>query len=189
MSEGKLIVFSAPSGAGKTTLVHHLLSKKFGLQFSISATTRKQRGGEVNNKDYYFLSVPEFREKIASKSFVEWEEVYTDNFYGTLRAEVDRIWSQGNHVIFDVDVEGGLNLKHAYGSKALAIFVMPPSLDSLKTRLESRATETPESVARRMSKAPSEIEKSVDFDKIILNDELNEALKKAEELVREFLKN
>lgn len=185
--QGKLIIFSAPSGAGKTTLVHHLLSKKFGLQFSVSAATRAQREGEVDGKDYYFLSVADFKERIAKKEFVEWEEVYTDNFYGTLRTEVQRIWDKGHHVIFDVDVEGGLNLKHAYGDKALAIFVMPPSLDSLRERLESRETETPESVARRMGKAPQEIEKSVSFDKIILNDNLNEAMKRAEELVRNFL--
>lgn len=188
MSKGRLIIFSAPSGAGKTTLVHHLLSKKFGLQFSVSAATREQREGETEGKDYYFLSVQEFKEKIARKEFVEWEEVYTDNFYGTLRSEVERIWAKGHHVIFDVDVEGGLNLKHAYGDKALAIFVMPPSLDRLKERLATRDTETPESIARRIGKAPQEIEKSVDFDKIILNDNLSEAKKKSEELVRDFLK-
>lgn len=185
---GKLIIFSAPSGAGKTTLVHHLLSKKFGLEFSVSAATRSQRQGEVDGKDYYFLTVEDFKSKIANKEFVEWEEVYTDNFYGTLRKEVERIWEKGNHVIFDVDVEGGLNLKHAFGDKALAIFVMPPSLESLRERLESRDTETEESVARRMGKAPAEIEKSVSFDKIILNDNIDEAKKKAEELARDFLK-
>ena len=185
---GRLIIFSAPSGAGKTTLVRHLLSKKFGLEFSISATTRAQREGEVDEKDYYFLTVEDFKTKIKDKAFVEWEEVYTDNFYGTLRSEVERIWEKGNHVIFDVDVEGGLNLKHAYGDRALAIFVMPPSLDRLRERLSGRATETSESIARRMSKAPHEIEKSVNFDKIILNDELGPAMKKAEELVRAFLK-
>jgi len=120
---------------------------------------------------------------------VEWEEVYTDNFYGTLKSEVERIWKKGNNVIFDVDVDGGLNLKHAFGEKALAIFVMPPSLDKLRTRLEGRDTETPESVDRRMSKAPAEIEKSVDFDKLILNDSLPEAFKKAENMVRDFLKS
>lgn len=185
---GKLIIFSAPSGAGKTTIVHHLLSKKFGLVFSISATTRKRREGEVDGKDYYYLSVDEFKEKIKNKEFVEWEEVYKDNFYGTLKSEVQRIWDAGNHVIFDVDVDGGLNLKHAYNEKALAIFVMPPSLDKLKARLEGRDTETPESVARRMAKAPAEIEKSVDFDKLILNNELTDAFKKAEIMVRDFLK-
>lgn len=189
MENGKLIIYSAPSGAGKTTLVHHLLSKKFGFEFSVSATTREQREGEVHKKDYYFLSIEDFKNRISNKEFVEWEEVYTDNFYGTLRTEVERIWKKGNHVIFDVDVEGGLNLKHAYGDKALAIFVMPPSLDRLRERLQTRDTETEESITRRMGKAPQEIEKSVDFDKIILNDKLPEAMKKSEELVREFLKS
>ena len=185
---GKLIIFSAPSGAGKTTIVHHLLSKKFGLQFSISATTRSKREGEIEGKDYYYLNVSDFKQKIKEKSFVEWEEVYADNFYGTLKSEIERIWNEGNHVIFDVDVDGGLNLKHAFGEKALAIFVMPPSLDKLRERLEGRATETPSSIKRRMRKAPAEIEKSVDFDKLILNDSLPDAFKKAEKMVRGFLK-
>lgn len=185
---GKLVIFSAPSGAGKTTIVHHLLSKKFGLEFSVSATTRAQRPGEVDGEDYYFLSVDEFKEKIKNKEFVEWEEVYTDNFYGTLRSEVERIWKKGNDVIFDVDVEGGINLKLAYDDKALAIFVMPPSLDSLRKRLESRDTETPASIERRMKKAPAEIEKASYFDRLILNDNLQEAFKRAENLVRDFLK-
>ena len=185
---GKLIIFSAPSGAGKTTIVHHLLSKKFGLQFSISATTRSKRDGEIEGKDYYYLSLSDFKKKITEKAFVEWEEVYTDNFYGTLKSEIERIWNEGNHVIFDVDVDGGLNLKHAFGEKALAIFVMPPSLDTLRQRLEGRETETPASIERRMGKAPAEIEKSVDFDKLILNDSLPKAFKKAEKMVRGFLK-
>jgi guanylate kinase len=189
MDKGKLIIFSAPSGAGKTTLVHHLLSKKFGLEFSVSAATRDRRGGEVDEKDYYFLSVKDFKERISKKEFVEWEEVYKDNFYGTLRSEVERIWAKGNHVIFDVDVEGGLNLKHAFGDQALAIFVMPPSIQRLRERLETRDTETAESVARRLAKAPKEVERSVNFDKIILNDDLAEAKKRAEALVREFLQS
>jgi len=187
--KGKLIIFSAPSGAGKTTIVQHLLSKKFGLEFSVSATTRAQRAGEVDTKDYYFLSVADFKSKIDNKEFVEWEEVYADNFYGTLRTEVERIWAKGNHVIFDVDVDGALNLKHAFQDRALAIFVMPPSMDALRERLQGRDTENQESIDRRINKAPAEIEKSVDFDKLILNNNLNEAFKKAESMVRDFLKS
>ena len=185
---GKLIIFSAPSGAGKTTIVHHLLNKQLGLEFSISATTRERRNGEVDGKDYYYLSVDDFKKKIRDDNFVEWEEVYKNNFYGTLKTEVERIWAEGKTVIFDVDVDGGLNLKHAFGDKALAIFVMPPSLDKLRQRLETRDTETQESVDRRMKKAPLEIEKCVDFDKLILNDKLPEAFKKAETLLQDFIK-
>jgi len=185
---GKLIIFSAPSGAGKTTIVHHLLNKQLGLEFSISATTRERRNGEVDGKDYYYLSVDDFKKKIKDNNFVEWEEVYKNNFYGTLKTEVERIWAEGKTVIFDVDVDGGLNLKHAFGDKALAIFVMPPSLDKLRQRLETRDTETQESVDRRMKKAPFEIEKCVDFDKLILNDKLPEAFEKAETLLQDFIK-
>jgi guanylate kinase len=185
--KGKLIIFSAPSGAGKTTIVHHLLSKDYKLEFSISACTRARRNGEVHGKDYYYISVEEFKKSIDLDEFVEWEEVYKDNFYGTLKTEVDRIWKKGHHVIFDVDVDGGLNLKKAFGDRALAVFVMPPSLESLRERLEQRETETPESIARRMGKAPIELQKSVLFDKVILNDDLQNAFAKAEEMVEEFL--
>jgi len=185
--KGKLVIFSAPSGAGKTTIVHHLLSKDFKLEFSISACTRAQRPGEVHGKDYYYISLEEFKKSISLDEFVEWEEVYKDNFYGTLKTEVERIWKSGHHVIFDVDVDGGLNLKKAFGERALAVFVMPPSLESLRERLEQRETETPESIARRMGKAPIELQKSVLFDKVILNDDLESAFAKAEEMVGEFL--
>jgi guanylate kinase len=185
--KGKLIIFSAPSGAGKTTIVHHLLSKDYKLEFSISACTRARRNGEVHGKDYYYISAEEFKKSIDLDEFVEWEEVYKDNFYGTLKTEVDRIWKKGHHVIFDVDVDGGLNLKKAFGDRALAVFVMPPSLESLRERLEQRETETPESIARRMGKAPIELQKSVLFDKVILNDDLQNAFAKAEEMVEEFL--
>lgn len=185
--KGKLVIFSAPSGAGKTTIVHHLLGKNYGLEFSISACTRAKREGETHGKDYYYMTVEEFKKNIELDEFVEWEEVYKDNFYGTLKTEVNRIWKKGNHVIFDVDVDGGLNLKKAFGDRALAIFVMPPSLESLRERLESRETETPESIARRMGKAPKELEKSVLFDVVILNDDLETACAKAEALVEEFL--
>jgi guanylate kinase len=184
--KGKLVIFSAPSGAGKTTIVHHLLSKDFKLEFSISACTRAQRPGEVHGKDYYYISLEEFKKSISLDEFVEWEEVYKNNFYGTLKTEVERIWKSGHHVIFDVDVDGGLNLKKAFGDRALAVFVMPPSLESLRERLEQRETETPESITRRMGKAPIELQKSVLFDKVILNDDLESAFAKAEEIVGEF---
>jgi guanylate kinase len=184
--QGKLVIFSAPSGAGKTTIVHHLLSKDFKLEFSISACTRAQRPGEVHGKDYYYISLEEFKKSISLDEFVEWEEVYKNNFYGTLKTEVERIWKSGHHVIFDVDVDGGLNLKKAFGERALAVFVMPPSLESLRERLEQRETETPESITRRMGKAPIELQKSVLFDKVILNDDLESAFAKAEEIVGEF---
>jgi guanylate kinase len=185
--QGKLVIFSAPSGAGKTTIVHHLLSKDFKLEFSISACTRAQRPGEVHGKDYYYISLEEFKKSISLDEFVEWEEVYKNNFYGTLKTEVERIWKSGHHVIFDVDVDGGLNLKKAFGDRALAVFVMPPSLESLRERLEQRETETPESITRRMGKAPIELQKSVLFDKVILNDDLESAFAKAEEIVGAFL--
>ena len=158
------------------------------FNFQSPRQLEKKRSGEIDGKDYYYLSVEEFKQKIDERGFVEWEEVYKDHFYGTLRSEIERIWKEGNDVIFDVDVDGGLNLKHAFGDKALAIFVMPPSLEKLRQRLEGRETETTESVNRRMKKAPAEIEKSVDFDKLILNADLNDTFKKAENMVRAFLK-
>lgn len=188
ITEGKLIIFSAPSGAGKTTIVHHLLDTFPALlEFSVSACSREKRKDETEGVDYYFLSVEDFRARIAQHEFVEWEEVYTDHFYGTLKHEIERIWRKGKHVIFDVDVTGGLNLKRIFGEKALAIFVMPPSLQSLEERLKKRETETPDSIARRMGKAGSEIEKAKQFDKIILNDELHKAFAEAEKLTQEFL--
>ncbi len=186
--EGKLVIFSAPSGAGKTTIVHHLLKVFPDLEFSVSACSREMRKGEEYGKDYYFLSVGEFKEKIEKGEFVEWEEVYKDNFYGTLRAEIERIWKKGKHVIFDVDVIGGLNLKKQFGEKALAIFVMPPSIEHLEKRLKSRETETPESIARRIGKAEQELRTANQFDKIILNDKLENAFEEAEKTVEEFLK-
>ena len=185
--KGKLIIFSAPSGAGKTTIVHHLLKKDYGLEFSVSACTRKQREGEVHGKDYYYLSITDFKQNIDLEEFVEWEEVYKDNFYGTLKSEIERIWKKGKHVIFDVDVDGGLNLKKAFGDRALAIFVMPPSIEALRERLQQRDTETPESIARRIGKAPLELEKSSLFDIVILNSDLEMACAKAEQVVEEFL--
>ncbi len=186
--DGKLIIFSAPSGAGKTTIVHHLLEEFPQLEFSVSACSRPVRKDETHGVDYYFLSVEEFKQKIADNDFIEWEEVYKDNFYGTLKVEIERIWKKGMHVIFDVDVVGGLNLKNQFGDIALAIFVMPPSIQHLENRLKLRETETPESIARRIGKAENELKTADLFDKIILNDKLENAFAEAERIVAEFLK-
>ncbi len=188
MNSGKLIIFSAPSGAGKTTIVQHLLRVIPGLEFSVSACSRPIRKGEVNGVDYYFLSVDEFRQKIQNDEFIEWEEVYKDNFYGTLRSEVFRIWNRGHHVIFDVDVEGGLNLKGQYTGRALAVFIMPPSIESLENRLRQRETETSESIARRLGKAEKELKTAGQFDVVVLNDTLAHALAESEKVVKDFLK-
>jgi guanylate kinase len=184
---GKLIIFSAPSGAGKTTIVQHLLKVFPQLEFSVSACSRPMRKGETQGVDYYYLSVAEFKQKISNDEFIEWEEVYTDNFYGTLKVEIERIWNKGMHVIFDVDVVGGLHLKNKFGKDALAIFVMPPSIQHLEMRLKSRETETPESIARRIGKAENELKTAGLFDKIILNDNLEHAFSKAEKLVSGFI--
>jgi len=186
--QGKLIIFSAPSGAGKTTIVQYLLKKISALEFSVSACSRSIRKDETHGVDYYFLTVDEFKQKIKNDEFVEWEEVYKDNFYGTLKVEIERIWNKGKHIIFDMDVNGGLNLKKQFGDKALAIFVMPPSIEHLEKRLKSRETETPESIARRIGKAENELKTAHQFDKIVLNDTLEHAFEEAEKIVREFLK-
>jgi len=185
--KAKLIIFSAPSGAGKTTIVHHLLKTFPNLSFSISATTREQRGDEVHGKDYYFISQESFLHKIAQKEFVEFEEVYSGTFYGTLRSEIERIWAQGKHVIFDIDVEGGLHLKRKYGEQALAIFVQPPSLEVLIERLTGRGTDLPEKLAERIRKADKELQYADRFDVILKNFELETACAEAEQLVSEFL--
>jgi len=187
MTLGKAIIFSAPSGAGKTTIVQHLLRQELNLKFSISATTRAKRKVERAGKDYHYMSVEEFKDKIEVNDFIEWEEVYTNNFYGTLKSEINRIWASGKHVIFDVDVKGGISLKEYFGEKALSIFVMPPSIDALRERLEGRETETSESIARRIGKAEYELRQSEKFDEILLNDKLEEACKNAKNLVLEFL--
>lgn len=191
MSEfkGKLFVFSAPSGSGKTTIVRHLLNQeRFGLEFSISATSREPRGKEVHGKDYYFISLKEFKEKIKGEDFLEWEEVYKDNFYGTLKSEIERIWSQGKHVIFDIDVAGGLRIKKKFPEETLAVFVKPPDINELIIRLKKRGEESPEKIAMRVAKAPVEMATAPQFDEIIKNYDLEIALKQAEDLVEEFLK-
>lgn len=189
MKEGKLIVFSAPSGSGKTTIVRHLLSlEKLNLAFSISATSREKRGEEEHGKDYYFLSAKEFKSKIKNEEFLEWEEVYRDNFYGTLKSEVQRIWNLGKHVIFDIDVSGGLRIKRKYPELTLAIFVKPPSIDELKIRLKKRKTESEDKINMRVAKASAELATAPLFDVIINNDNLDNALTEAEKIVGEFTK-
>ena len=186
--EGKLFIFSAPSGAGKTTLVKRLLAaKELKLEFSISACSRHKRPCEVHGKDYYFLSVEEFKEKIKENAFLEWEEVYDGNFYGTLKSEVERIWANGNHVIFDVDVVGGLRIKKHFPEKALAIFVMPPSLEELKNRLIGRSTESAEDLKKRINKAKTELAFADQFDVQVINDVKEVAYKKARELIIQFM--
>ncbi|ALJ05430.1 guanylate kinase [Pseudalgibacter alginicilyticus] len=186
--QNKLIVFSAPSGSGKTTIVKHLLGlEKLNLEFSISATSRAKRGEEVNGKDYYFLSAEEFKSKIKNDEFLEWEEVYRDNFYGTLKTEVERIWALGKTVIFDIDVSGGLRIKRKFPEQTLAVFVKPPSIDALKIRLKKRKTETEDKINMRVAKASAELATAPLFDTIIINDDLNKALNNAELVVSDFL--
>lgn len=188
MNDGKLIVFSAPSGSGKTTIVRHLLQlEALNLEFSISATSREKRGTEVHEKDYYFLSREAFIQHIKQDDFLEWEEVYRDNFYGTLKTEVHRIWKLGKHVIFDIDVSGGLRIKRKYPKKTLAIFVKPPSIDELKIRLKKRKTESDDKINMRIAKASAELATAPLFDVIIENDDLDTALKQAETLVGDFI--
>ncbi|HET6991927.1 MAG TPA: guanylate kinase [Bacteroidia bacterium] len=185
--KGKLVIFSAPSGAGKTTIVHRLIADIPTLEFSVSATSRAPRGDEAHGVDYYFISPDEFRTRINSDEFVEWEEVYPGQMYGTLLSEVDRIWRKGHHVIFDVDVKGGLNLKKKFGADALAIFVRPPSMDALEERLRHRATEPEEKIKMRLSKAASELSFENRFDYVLVNDNLERAVAEASSVVKKFL--
>ncbi|MCH2197382.1 MAG: guanylate kinase [Flavobacteriales bacterium] len=184
---GKCVIFSAPSGAGKTTIVRHLLDTREDLEFSISATSRAPRKKEREGKDYHYLSVAEFKAYIEAGAFVEWEEVYNDQFYGTLHREIERIWEMNKHVIFDVDVQGGLNLKKSFGDTALAVFVMPPNLEALEARLRGRDTETEKSIRRRMGKAAQELAVADSFDVILINDDLETAKQEASELIADFL--
>lgn len=188
MPQGKLLIFSAPSGAGKTTIVKQLLVYNSLLEFSVSATSRLMRENEINGKDYYFLSVDEFRKKIENNEFLEWEEVYKDQYYGTLKSELDRIWAKKHHVVFDVDVVGGLNIKNAYPEKALSVFVMPPSPSALKDRLLNRCTESEESMNKRLEKAHWELGFADKFDIVLINDKLEDTIKKAVEIVDNFIK-
>ena len=185
----KVIIFSAPSGAGKTTLVRHVLQSGLPLAFSISACTREMRQGEIHGCDYYFMTVQEFRDHIKNDNFVEWEEVYEGSYYGTLRSEVERIWAADYHVIFDVDVKGGLMLKKQFGVDALAIFVKPPSVEELERRLISRSKDDEEKIQQRIAKAEYELEFAPKFDCILVNDCLDDAKKEAIELIRTFLQN
>jgi guanylate kinase len=187
---GKLIVFSAPSGSGKTTIVRHLLGKEdLNLEFSISAASREPRGEEVNGKDYYFMSTEEFKKHIKNEDFLEWEEVYRDNFYGTLKSEVERIWAKGKNVIFDIDVSGGLRIKHKFPEETLAVFVKPPSVDELKRRLKERSTESDDKINMRIAKASVELATAPQFDVIIKNYDLPIALEEAYQLVKNFVKD
>ena len=187
MKSGKLIIFSAPSGSGKTTIVKHLLNRGFNLEFSISATSRKPRGTEEHGKDYYFLTPAEFRKKIEESAFLEWEEVYANTYYGTLKSEVERITANDNNVVFDVDVIGGLNIKSFYGERALAIFIQPPSVKELENRLKSRATDDAETIQKRVDKAELELSYADKFDVIIVNDNLESAKEKTEKFLSDFL--
>lgn len=184
---GKLFIFSAPSGSGKTTIVRHLLQQNLNLEFSISATSREKRGTEIDGKDYYFLSAEDFKQKIAKDEFLEWEEVYEGCFYGTLKSEVERIRNKGNNVIFDVDVVGGINIKKYYKNDALAVFVQPPSIKELENRLRNRNTDSEEVIAKRVKKFAFELDFAPQFDKVIINDKLEDALKEAEFTLKNFI--
>lgn len=184
---GKLIIFSAPSGSGKTTIVKRLMEMVEGLEFSVSATSRPPRGVEQHGRDYYFLSAEEFDAKVAENAFVEWEEVYAGTKYGTLRSELERIWAKGNTILFDVDVKGGVRLKSIFGDQALSIFVMPPSVEELRNRLVGRATDSPEKIEQRIAKAGEELGYADRFDRVVVNDDLELAVEQVRRAVAEFI--
>ncbi|MBQ8423643.1 MAG: guanylate kinase [Coprobacter sp.] len=187
MQPGKLIIFSAPSGSGKSTIINYLLSKDLNLAFSISATSRAPRGTEQNGVEYYFLSPDEFRTRIAAGDFLEYEEVYTDKFYGTLKSEVERLTAEGKNVVFDVDVVGGVNIKKFYGERALSIFIQPPGIDELRRRLEGRATDTPEVIESRLAKAEYELSFAPKFDTVVINDDLMVAQEETLNIIKDFI--
>ena len=186
---GKLIVISAPSGAGKTSIVHHLLKEIPNLSFSVSACSREERAKEIDGKDYHFLGVDGFKKKIEENAFLEWEEVYENQYYGTLKSEVKRFWSKGKSVIFDVDVIGGLNIKKQYPKECLSIFIMPPSVDVLRERISNRGSESEEMIEKRLNKSEEEISRNQEFDSVILNDDFEIACKEAKEIITNFIKS
>jgi guanylate kinase len=185
--KGRLIIISAPSGAGKTTIVRYLLNSGLNLEFSVSATTRKMRSNETDGKDYYFLTVEEFLKKVGNGEFVEWEEVYKDHYYGTLKKEIERIWENGNHALFDVDVRGGLSLKKIFGPEALSVFIEPPSVEELERRLLKRGTDPPEKIRMRVMKAEEEMKSAGSFDHVVINDNLEKAKKETYNLIYNFI--
>ena len=186
---GKLIVISAPSGSGKTSIIHEILQKREDISFSVSACSREKRDQERNGKDYYFLRLKQFQQKINEGAFLEWEEVYENQYYGTLKSEIDRIWSEGKTVIFDVDVVGGINIKNQYPKECLAIFIMPPCIKSLRDRLESRGSESEKNLEVRLAKAQKEISRNKEFDIVILNDNFEIACKEVENAISRFIKS
>jgi guanylate kinase len=186
--EGKLVIISAPSGAGKTTIVKHLLNSGLNLEFSVSATTRPIRGGEIDGKDYYFISTSDFKKRIKNDDFIEYEEVYKDHLYGTLKSEIERIWAKGKHVLFDVDAKGGINLKKIFGLNAIALFIMPPSLAELEHRLVKRGTDSPAKIRMRVKKAADEIKLASEFDDIVINKNLDNATSETFKIVSSFIK-
>jgi len=183
----KMLIVTAPSGAGKTTIVRHLLKTFDNLSFSVSATTRPPRAGEIDGKDYYFLTIRKFKNRIKKEAFAEWEEVYPDKFYGTLKSEIEKKWRKKKNVVFDIEVKGATNLKKLYGDRALAIFIKPPSLEELIRRLENRDTENKKSLAERIARAKEELTYENNFDKVLINDQLAVALKEAEQMVLDFI--
>lgn len=185
--KGKLVIFSAPSGSGKTTIVRQMLERFPQLEFSISATSRAPRGAETDGRDYYFLTPEAFREAVEADRFVEWEEVYSGTCYGTLRSEMERIWAKGHVIIFDVDVMGGINLKRLFGDAACSLFVMPPSVEELRRRLEGRGTDTPEAIERRVAKAEFELTKAPEFDHTVVNDRLEDAVAETAAILEAFI--